>query len=1315
LNYGLFTYDSSGKPVRMQGVSVDITQRKEAELALHLVEESQRALIESIPETILLMSADGLGILANATALARMGVTQEQFIGQYIFDLFPAEVATRRKAYLEQVIKTGEMVIFADPREGRELVTTINPVFDRHGMIVQFAVFAYDLTEYKKIETSLRHSEERLKEAQRIAHLGSWELDLVHDRLYWSDEIFRIFELDPAGFDSTYAAFLELVHPDDRELVDKAYQLSLKTRQDYNISHRLLMPDGRIKYINEVCETQFDESGRPLRSIGTVHDVTELLTAQYAIRESEERFRGLMASMDNVVVTMDFEGRILYMNAAAASQLNGIPSDFTGRNIYDLFPEPVAARQLSSVQKSIRENRGLIYEVQANVRGKPRWFRTSIQPIHDASGKVTQALINSTDIEDQKTAQEALRVLNLTLEERIRKRTAEVQDLYDHAPCGYHSLDAEGKIIQVNLTEANWLGYSREELIGQSITTYLTPDCVEVFKDYFPIFKSTGQLNNIELDLIRQNGSILPVVLSASAVYDAQGQFVSSRTMLFDISERRRAQEKISQLAERLKLATTAAQIGIWDWDLRTGHVIWDDQMYLLYDIDPDQHSASYELWLNSIHPDDRAYYDELAHRAIIGEAEYDTEFRSLWPDGTIHWIKSRGMVFRDRNGTPKRMVGINYDITSRKLAEGQLRFQSSLLDVIEQAVFVIDMDGKITYWNPAAEKIFGWSASEAVGLSIDDLFILKLKPKLTRRVIKNVQVGRSWSGELEMGKKDGTAFWAQVTATPIFDDSKRLVGIIGISQDISFQIETLNAIRESEEQNRLLFEKSPDAVFLMDEQGRVIRVNQAGEAITDLPARQLAGRTLSQAGLLQGDERALFEEALVQAQELKSNYFTIELLLRRGHRETRDVEAQINTIKLQGRLHYLITMHDVTTERKAAEVLQQANLEMQRALRVKDEFLANMSHELRTPLNAILGISDSLGERIAGPLNEKQAQYLSIVHESALHLLELINEILDISKVEAGKIELNLAPVNIQALCESSLRMIKELTLKKKQSVRLDLDPGLEFLWADERRLKQILVNLLSNAVKFTAAGGRLGLEVRRDPDKSEVIFTVWDTGIGIRTEDLPRLFEPFTQLDSGLTRTQTGTGLGLALVDRLVRLHGGRVSVESEFGKGSRFSFSLPWSPAVAAPWSLQSAGKKSVTEPAATDARQPVILLAEDLETATLFTQDYLEARGYRVVPAQNGAQAVALAKEHHPDLILMDLHMPIMDGFDATRKIRGTASLEQTPIVALSALAMPGDRERCLSAGMNDYLSKPVELQEIVKVIRRWLDNKGEIAT
>ena len=182
------------------------------------------------------------------------------------------------------------------------------------------------------------------------------------------------------------------------------------------------------------------------------------------------------------------------------------------------------------------------------------------------------------------------------------------------------------------------------------------------------------------------------------------------------------------------------------------------------------------------------------------------------------------------------------------------------------------------------------------------------------------------------MGRKGGTTFWAQVTATPIFDDNNRLVGIIGISQDISVQIETLNAIRESEEQNRLLFEKSPDALFLMDELGRVLRVNQAGETITGLSSRQLVGRTMSQAGLLQGEEIALFEDALAQALQMKNNYFTIELLLRHSHQDTRDVEAQINPIKIHGRIQYLTTMRDVTTEHKAAEVMQQANLEMQRA-----------------------------------------------------------------------------------------------------------------------------------------------------------------------------------------------------------------------------------------------------------------------------------------------------------------------------------------------------------------------------------------------
>ena len=248
---------------------------------------------------------------------------------------------------------------------------------------------------------------------------------------------------------------------------------------------------------------------------------------------------------------------------------------------------------------------------------------------------------------------------------------------------------------------------------------------------------------------------------------------------------------------------------------------------------------------------------------------------------------------------------------------------------------------------------------------------------------------------------------------------------------------------------------------------------------------------------------------------------------------------------------------------RRSEERLRLANAELAHALRLKDEFLANMSHELRTPLNAILNLSESLVEEIAGPLNEKQTRFSRLILESGQHLLALIDDILDLSKIEAGHTELDIVPIAVEPTCQSSLRMVMEQAKKKRLTTSIRIDERVHWVRADARRLKQILVNLLGNAVKFTPDGGKIGIEVAAHEADGKVAFTIWDTGIGIAPQDLTRLFKPFVQLDSGLARQYTGTGLGLALVSRMARMHGGGVCVESAPGQGSRFTIELPWSP--------------------------------------------------------------------------------------------------------------------------------------------------------
>jgi len=392
---------------------------------------------------------------------------------------------------------------------------------------------------------------------------------------------------------------------------------------------------------------------------------------------------------------------------------------------------------------------------------------------------------------------------------------------------------------------------------------------------------------------------------------------------------------------------------------------------------------------------------------------------------------------------------------------------------------------------------------------------------------------------------------------------------------------------------------------------------------------------------------------------------------------------------------------------------LSAANAKLARAARLKDEFLANMSHELRTPLNAILGMSEVLQSGVYGQLNDEQLNAARHIEESGAHLLALITDILDLSKIEAEKLDLDISQVFIDYVCEASLRMVAQIAKKKRIKVTSQFDVRVKSIQADQRRLKQILVNLLSNAVKFTPEGGQVGLYVQGDRQHELARFVVWDTGVGIAAEDLPQLFQPFVQLDSRLSRQHEGTGLGLSLVARLSELHGGGVSVESEVGRGSRFTVSLPWrepepvddDPAEPLPGFAVT--NDDVPPPA--EKMPPLILLVEDNEANVITLTEFLTSLEYRVIVARNGIEAISRAQEERPDIVLMDIQMPGMDGLEALRRIRANDSLASLPVIALTALAMPGDRERCLEAGANDYLSKPVSLRRLAEVIKNYLQS------
>lgn len=531
--------------------------------------------------------------------------------------------------------------------------------------------------------------------------------------------------------------------------------------------------------------------------------------------------------------------------------------------------------------------------------------------------------------------------------------------------------------------------------------------------------------------------------------------------------------------------------------------------------------------------------------------------------------------------------------------SEHYIAYQAGLLQDVSDALIATDMQHKITFWNNAAEKMYGWNVEEVFGRRLDDFFQTEYtQGEDEEQALQSLLKSGHWKAEVTQRRKDGSRLPVMSSVALVRDEDGNIAGMVAVNRDIT--------------------------------------------------------------------ERKQAEQALHAANDL--------------------LEERV---------------------KERTEELHAANLALEKTAKLKDEFLAGMSHELRTPLNAVISLSEAMQEGIYGDLSPKQKKTLGMIGESGNHLLELINDILDLAKIEAGKFELQYEIISLSDICQSAMRMVNEIAKRKGLETTIAIADDIPPLHADGRRLKQMLVNLLSNAVKFTPQGGSVNLEVARE-NRNAVRFTVLDTGIGIPPEQLDQLFKPFTQLEGALSKKYGGTGLGLALVRELAEMHNGSAGVESVPGNGSRFYFILP----LAAPHKeaeTESAARQTeaVFHPKRTLPTNAIVLLVDDNQNSLTVTGDYLTNKGYHIVTAENGIDAIEQAEIHHPHLIIMDIQMPGLNGLDAIRRIRAKPEFASVPIIALTALAMPGDRERCLEAGANAYLAKPASLKGLAALMEELL--------
>ena len=1136
-----------------------------------------------------------------------------------------------------------------------------------------------EITERKLAEAELRASEERFRQLAENIQEAFWMTEAENGReIYMSPAVETIWGRSIQSLMYAPNAFINSVYSEDRPAVLHAIEKE-KSGEKVQLEYRIVRPDGTLRWIWDRAFPIFDDSGNVRRIAGISADITERMQSEQELRKLS---RAVEQSGSTIVIT-DTSGNIEYVNPKFTEITGYSYDEAIGQNPRMLKSGFTAHEEYKQLWETISSGREWHGELLNKKRdGTLYWESVTISPILNDRKEITHYVGVQEDITERKQSEIA-----------TRRHIAELEAVYENGL-------SVGRLLEPSE-------------IGNRV--------IETFARYLPWHHVTIRLRkegSDDLELVSFN---LP-----------------------NLKEEERANTEQHFIARINKVGQ-----GLSGWVIQTGMALRTGNVHA-HPQYIDTHAGIQSGLYMPLKVGERA----------IGVISVESEASNAFTEQDERLLATLANQTAIAFENARLYEAMQKELLERKRVEEALRISEThyraLADSITDILFELDQDLRYTHWNKASEALTGIPAKDAIGKSLGDLLGISEEQTRITMIYENVlssQQPRTFETTLIF---QGEKRSFETTAYP----SSR--GVSVVAKDVTDRKRTETILQKRFELMEYSAKHSLNELMLrtVDEVSELtgsalgffhfMDEDQVNLGMQTWSTNALRGFHLSSPERIELplDQAGLWAEAIRQRRPLIHNDFE-SLVKREGVPQihvpiVREIVIPIiRNERIMAVMGIANKPQDYThpdleiaarladyawdiTERKQMEIalevernqlvrrveertadLSRANSNLARALRVKDEFLANMSHELRTPLNAILGLSESLGEQIAGPLNEKQQKYISTISESGHHLLSLINDILDLAKIEAGQITLDINKVDIHSVCQASLRMIKQLAQKKNQEISLEIDPDLGLMWADERRLKQMIVNLLGNAVKFTPENGRLGLGVHGDEEANQIAITVWDNGIGIKQDDLARLFQPFVQLDSGLAREATGTGLGLALVAQMARLHGGSVNAVSEAGKGSRFTIILPWEPALA----VDTASRMRITGKFRAiqfdEKNKPTILLVEDTKEVVMMLRDYLELIGYKVFTAQDGVDGIVQAQHVKPDLILMDIQMPRMDGFETTRKLRSDPNFRYTPIIALTALAMPHDRERCLEAGMDEYISKPVNLKALIKVIQHCL--------
>jgi PAS domain S-box-containing protein len=871
------------------------------------------------------------------------------------------------------------------------------------------------------------------------------------------------------------------------------------------------------------------------------------------------------------------------------------------------------------------------------------------------------------------------------------------------------------KIVLTNKATNELYGYSKSEEFYELSPLDLSPEYQpdgRTSEEGFSIYPQLAIEKGVQLfNWIhkRKDGTTFPSEVMLSPI-NYSGKLIIL-TSVRDITYRSKIENDLMRTEESFELAVKEAGLGVWDYDVENGMMSGTKGLLKMINGKEDKAVIKTDDWVKLIHPED---VDEVRIKMqdhINGKTkEYRNEYRILTKEGEFRWIQIIGRAIeRDQAGLAKRMMGVSIDVDERKKLSMEIEdtrnWLQTIMDSIDSILFVKDRNGRFILINHSFTDKLGLKMENIIGKHSDELSF-----EVDEIVIKSDQLviekGVEQTYEQKLTHKDGKTYDYLTTKIPIKDKNGEIYAIVGLATDIS-RIKMLEKeLRDNMVSLDAAITGTGNGLWDWDKKNDILKLNgnwyeMLGYSSSQFKKLYEPFRFQTFVELLHPDDRPIVEEELEKHYKKQTDYYRLEIRLKTFDNKWKWVLTagkvweweEDEPIRMVG-IHI-----DIDSRVGMEERLKMAIRKAEESDRLKSAFLANMSHEIRTPMNGIIGFLDLLEK---GNVTEEQRfEYMDIIRNSSRQLLFIVNDIVDISKIEADQIDINDTETDINILFNELVTHYKSALSRRNITISGKVDRPVNNIMviADQTKLRQILTNLVSNAVKFTTEGF-ISIKCSKKGDYLE--FIVEDTGSGIPESLHGPIFERFRQAENGLSRIKEGTGLGLAICKAYVEKMGGKIWLESEIGKGTRFYFTVPYK---SNEKETKTIGKES-SESQIIESKG-VVLVVEDELYNFLFAEQALRNHGFEILHAETGDKAIEFVKAH-PDIsiVLMDIRLPDIDGYEITRKIKQLRPA--LPVVALTALALSGDREKAFEAGCDDYLKKPIHKEQLISVVRRFMN-------